>query len=140
MKLPQRKTVVKYGVTIGIGALLAWGYLASQASEYGSLWSQTTLDQLRLLCDAFMVPGLLLILSGLMVTVTNEGSLDGVTYLGHYLYHMFVPGKRASTQRYADSVETKRGKRIHGYGFLYFVGIGFLAVGAVFYVLYKFHA
>lgn len=140
MRLPKRRTVIKYGSTIAVGALLGWMYLAVQKSEYGPFADRTSLDQLRLLCDAFTIPGLLLLLSGLLITVTNEGSLDGVRYLGHYLYHMFIPGKRGSTQRYADFVVDKRAKRVTGYSFLYIVAGMFMAAALVFYALYKIHS
>ena len=137
MKRPSRKTVIKYAIATAVGVLLGWAYLASQASAYGPLADQTALDQLRLLCDAFCVPGLLLLMTGLLVTVSNEGALDAAGYLGHYLYHVLVPGKRASVQRYGDYVLTKRGKRVVGYGFLYVVGGVFMAVGLVLYLLFK---
>lgn len=139
MKLPQRKTVIKYGITITVAAFLGWMYLAIQKSEYGAFLDRAPIDQLRLLCDTFTIPGLMLMLSGLLVMVTNEGSLNGVKYLGHYMYHMFVPGKRDSTKRYADFVEEQSGKRVTGFGFLFVVGAACLAIALIFYILYKLH-
>lgn len=137
MKRPERKTVIKYGIAIAVAALLGWMYLAIQKSEYGAFANRTPIDQLRLLCDVFTVPGLLLVLSGLLVMVSNEGAMNGIKYLGHYMYHMFVPGKRGSTKRYADFIEEQSGKRVTGYGFLFVVGGVCFAIALVFYGLYK---
>lgn len=140
MKLPQRSTLVKYGVAAGIGILMMCGYLSSQKAEYGSLLNRDNLDQLRLICDAFCIPGIMLLLSGCLVAVTNEGALDGLKYLGHYMVHMLIPGKRDSTKRYLEYVEESRAKRVTGYHFLFHVGGVFLLIGIVFYVMYKINA
>ncbi len=140
MRFPTRNTLIKYGSTIALGALFAWVYLANQEVAYGPFDQQSVADQLRQLCDAFCIPGLLFLLSGLLMVIANEGALDGLSYLGHYMYHMFVPGKRSGTQRYGDYVAKKRSKRTTGFGFLFVVGGVSLAIGLVFYALYKFNA
>ena len=140
MRLPKRNTIIKYAITAGISALFAWIYLANHEVEYGPLAQQSRLDQYRLICDAFTIPGVLLVLSGFLVSIANEGALDGLSYLGHYMYHMFVPGKRSETMRYGDYVEAKKSKRISGFGFLIKSGAVCMAFALVFYALYKLNA
>lgn len=140
MKLPERKTLIKYCVSAGLCVLFVWIYLSNYELEYGAFAQQTKLVQLRLLCDCFTIPGLLMLLSGLLMTVANEGALDGLGYLGHYMYHMFIPGMRGSTKRYGDYVASKREKRVRGFGFLYVIGGICMAFALVFYAMYKLSA
>ncbi len=135
MKLPQRKTVIKYAVTCGVALVLGGAEMALQLSQAGSFFSQTTAEQMRFLCDAFTVPGMLIVLSGLMMLIAREGALDGLSYLGHYLYHLFIPGKRGTTQGYSDYVSAKQEKRKEQagtYGFLFVVGGACLAISLIF--------
>ncbi len=50
---------------------------------------------LRVLCDAFTLPGLLFLLLGLLVWLVGKGSLDGVGYLLKYTFRALIPGVAA---------------------------------------------
>ena len=99
------------------------------------LASQTLIEQYHILCDAFTLPGLLMASVGLMVLMGNLGALDTLAFAVHYLLHTFIPllGKGKS---YIDFVLERREHRVHGYGFLFVVGLLLTAVGVVFLVLY----
>ncbi len=132
MSEARRKTLRKYGIAALVAGLMAWAVFAIRTDEVGAFLAQDRLTQFRILCDAFTVPGMLLILSGLLVFVSNEGGLDGLSYLGHYMKNMFIPGKRSSTKKYYDYVEAKREKKKSGFGFLFVVGGVCLVIGFVF--------
>ena len=132
MSEARRKLWIRYGITIGICALMIWGVISIRTSELGAYSQLSKLLRYRVLCDAFTVPGMLLILSGLMVFVSNEGALDGLSYLGHYLKNMLIPGSRSKTKKYFDYVEAKREKRVKGFGFLFVVGGACMLIALVF--------
>ena len=138
MSKTPKSQLRKYSISIVVAALLGWTYLAQY--ELSTL-SQTALY--KALCDAFTIPGMLFILSGLLMAVANKGALDGIGYLLSYAGKMFVPlarlfgyNKEAREENYGDSVERQREKRVKGYGFLFVVGGVCMAVSCVFLVLF----
>lgn len=136
MKASRRNALIKYGIATLVCALMVWGVIAIRTSEMGAFSLLPLVSRYLILCDAFTVPGMLLILSGALVAISNEGALDGLSYLGHYLKNMFIPGKRDSTKKYYDYVQGKRGRNIHGFGFLFVVGGICMVIAAIFYGLF----
>lgn len=134
MKKSTIITLVKYGV--GIVLLLAF------AGVY--LWEQDVLnlslvDQYRVACDAFTLPGLLLMMFTALIWLAGQGALDGVTFCVRYLVFSLIPGKRvAREETFAQYVERKSEKRLKGYGFIFWIGLGSFVVGQVFFILYGF--
>ncbi len=126
-----KANLIKYGISIGVGLLIAYTYVALRDFDALGL-----ADKYRTLCDAFTIPGVLLLIGGLLVTVSNEGALDGVGYILSQGLSMLIPGKGPGTERYAEYVERKSKNRIKGYGFLYISAILFLAATAVFMILF----
>lgn len=131
MNKKVKAALIKYGISIGIGLLLAYTYISLR--DFGAM---ELVDKYRTLCDAFTIPGVLLLMSGLLVTVSNEGALDGVGYILSQGLRMLIPGKSAGSEKFADYIERKRGKRVKGYGFLYISAGLFLAITTVFMVLF----
>ena len=130
MKKPVWKSILKYGLALAAGLGMVYAYVAPR-----DLASQTLIEQYHILCDAFTLPGLLMASVGLMVLMGNLGALDTLAFAVHYLLHTFIPllGKGKS---YIDFVLERREHRVHGYGFLFVVGLLLTAVGVVFLVLY----
>ncbi len=130
----MRKTIgkawVKCLVTGIIGLALAYAYVSPR-------WAYALTDEERyhVLCDAFSLPGIFMVLIGLMCLMGNLGALDTISYAFHHLLHTFIPatGKRKS---YLEYVEDRRENRMRGYGFLFIVGGIFLAVGFIMLFLY----
>lgn len=131
MSPKARNNLIKYSIAFAIGAALAVFYVSVR--DFGA---QTPADKYRILCDAFTVPAVLLIMSGALMTISNAGALDGLGYIAKQGLGMFVPGKGLGTERYADYIERKREKRVTGYGFLYVSGCVFMAIALVFMVLF----
>lgn len=124
--------LIKYGSCIAFICLLGGGYLWME-----DIASATRVDQYRILCDAFFVPGVLLACLGAMVWVSNEGILWGIGYALRQAVFSLIPGKRIQRdEKYADYVERKREKKVTGYGFLFFSGAGSVLVSLVFYALF----
>lgn len=129
-----RTRLLKYGLCSAVGLVFVAAYLSGN-----NVMVQKLVDQYKMLCDAFFVPGALMLLSGLLITLTNEGSLDAITYLGGKAVSMLLPGARAKRNReetYTDYLERRNDKRVKGYGFLYIVGAVFFIVSMIFLALF----
>lgn len=97
----------------------------------------STADKLRVICDALTIPGTVLVLVGLLIWVTNQGTLYGLGYIAGNGLKALIPGKGLErTERYADYVSRKKEKKITGYGFLYISGGVTLALAMVFLALF----
>ena len=131
MSLLTKTNVIKYSIAFAVGAALAVIYVAVR--DFGA---QTLADKYRILCDAFTVPAVLLIMSGALMSISNAGALDGLSYIAKQGLGMFVPGKGLGTERYADYVQRKRENRTKGYGFLYISGGVFMVLALVFLILF----
>lgn len=123
------------GVTAlaGVAAVLAlfWGRGGFQAATQIDLW--------RLLSDAFLLPGLLMVFAGLMIVVSNDGFFYGLGYAFNRVKDFFIPGRAAirKVESYSDYVARKREeKQITGYACLFIVGAAFLLVAALFIALF----
>ena len=130
----SKQTLTKYSVTIAVCMLIALGVLSLLG-----FWSRTSLAfALADLADAFMIAGLLPLLIGGLVWASSEGAFDGLGYVGRSITALIFPSVKAYKHvTYYDYVMAKRGKRPHGFSFLFFVGLGYFAIGLVFYLLFK---
>ena len=135
MKTPWKSRIIKYSAAICFCVLLIWFYVANH-----DLASASQMERYRIWCDAFTIPGLLLILSGLLVWVSNQGALDGISYALCGLARVFIPGAglKQNMENYHDYLKRKEEKRVKGYGFLFFVGGVTLIIALVFlYLFYR---
>lgn len=123
--------LIKYGLSIGIGLLMAYAYIALRDFS-----SALLVEKYRMLCDAFTIPGIVLLMSGALMSVSNAGALEGVGYVLSQGFGMFIPGRGIGTESFADYLERKRSKRVKGYGFLYISAALFLAAALVFMILF----
>ena len=130
MRTLFQKRLLKYAITIAVGLAMAVGYIAPR-----DLFEQARLLQYHILCDAFTLPGLFMILLGMLFWMGNTGALDTISYAFHYLLHTFIPvtGEAKTLLSYA---EERRENRIKGFGFLFIVGACFMAVGVIFLLLF----
>ena len=132
MSKTLRKNLTKYGISFGISLALAYLYVALRID-----WQNVQPVELYLtLCDAFTVPGLLMLMSGLLMTVSNTGALDGLGYVAVNGLKMLIPGGGMKAETFKEYLERRRANRIHGYGFLYVTALVCLAVAAVFMILF----
>ncbi len=135
MSKERKKKLRKYIITTVVGLLIGAGVMAIQG--FGEAADMDR--RMVILCDAFTIPGILLIMAAGLVFVSNNGALDAMGFLLSRLASVFIPGIAASQkhERYGDYVARKREKGgIKGYSFLPITGAVFLAVGVILTVIY----
>ena len=96
-------------------------------ANYGAVW-------------AFMVQlGLLLLflMLGLLMSISKQGALDGVTYVVSYGLKMLIPGHHDKQEKFIDYVQRKREKnKGKSFGFLYLTGAIYMGIAIVFLILF----
>lgn len=131
MSKERRAVIGKYAITGGIGIAFVAFYLSNNDLSMASRQ-----DQYRILCDAFTLPGLFMLLLGAMIVMNNLGALDLLAYGMRYVVHLIVPSWDFSKQSYYDYVEERRNKRVKGFGFLFVVGGILFGIGLIFLALF----
>lgn len=122
----------KYVSAFVFVAVLAYIYIANRDFSGASL-----VVKYWILCDALTIPGILLIMIGALVWVSNMGALDGIAYALAFTFRSLVPGLRGRRdEKYADYVERRRENPVRGYGFLLISGSITMAVALVFMALF----
>ena len=116
---------------LAVGGAVAWLYATSRWEEEMEL-----VQQYRVLCDAFSIPGMMMVLFAMLFTLNNLGALDTIAYLMSYLPRAIAPAAFGEPEKLLDFVERRRGKRTKGYGFLYIVGFFFLAFAIYYLVMF----
>lgn len=95
-------------------------------------------DLFRYLADAFTIPGLTLVLSGVLTWCTRQGTFDGMAFsIGLFFRTIFQPSTLAK-KSYPDYVAEKNEKRKEkpGYAYLYLAGGVYLVFAVVFLLLF----
>ena len=124
-----RNRLLKYGISAAVCAGLAVIYCATRNFSQMAL-----VEKYRTLCDAFTIPGVILLMVGLLVWIAGEGMFDSLTYLGRSFFWMF---NQAKPVRYFDYIQEKRANRKHiRCGFLLLSGAIYLAVALIFMALF----
>ena len=126
----SKSNLIKSGIASAVGLLLVVAFVVS--SEFGD---QTIMNKYKILCDAFTIPGLLMLMFAILVSVSNEGALDGVGYVVKQGFRMLT-FRGLGTEKYLDYVERRRENRVKGYGFLYIVGAAFMVIALIFMALF----
>jgi len=90
----------------------------------------------RVLCDAFTIPGLLMLMFALLMSVSNSGALDGLGYVALNGLKMLIPGAAIKMERYSEYLERRRANRVRNYTPLYGTAAIFLAISAIFLALF----
>ncbi len=133
MNKKLRNSLLKYGITVLIGAAMVW--LVIRGYNYAE--AATAAQRYRILSDAFTIPGVIFMLCALLVLVSNKGAFEGISYIFGYAFQIFIPGTGKKHEKYGDYVERKRRKGgVSGYGFLFFTGLAFLIVSVIFIALF----
>lgn len=130
MSKALKSLLIKSGLALTLGLGVSVIYISSRG--YADL---ELVEQYRTLCDGFTIPGLMMILVGLLFWLGNLGAFDAFGYLFRYVIRSFAPGA-IKIGRYLDYIEERREKRLKGYGFLFIAGGILMAVAIVFLVLF----
>ena len=131
MRRSLRVNIIRCLSAASVGGAVSWWYINSRWSADLPL-----VEQYRVLCDGFTIPGIMMVLFALLFTLNNAGALDTIAYLMSYLPRMIAPGAFGEPELLIDYVEARRAKRTKGYGFLYIVGFLFLGIAIVFLFLF----
>ena len=128
-KLNKRVSLI---VCLVIGGFLAYLYVGLRDFAGVSL-----MEKYRMLCDAFTVPGLLFLMLGLLMSISKQGALDGVTYVVSHGLKMLIPGHHDKQEKFIDYVQRKREKnKGKSFGFLYLTGAIYMGIAIVFLILF----
>ena len=126
-----KNRLMKYGITgVACGAIAVYYALSNNVAGLSGA------ELYRVLSDAFFLPGVLLVLSGLLMWLSKEGTLDGVGFVLSRAIHLLIPTAGLQRETYGEYVERKRGKRSGSFGFLIIVGAVSVAVSLIFTALY----
>ena len=131
MSKQQKTKLLKVLITAAAGMASVVFYALSR-----DFFQQELVEQYRILCDGFFLPGIFMVFFGLMFVMNNLGALDSITYLLKYAVRTFVPSAFGEMPKYLEYVEQRRENRVSGYGFLFWTGLFFLAIATVFLLLF----
>lgn len=110
---------------------MVWLYLSLR--DFSNV--ESSAERYRMLCDAFTIPGTVLILSAVLIALANAGSFTGIGYSMSSFFRHLIPGKGLVHEKYSEYYERHQ-KKVTGYGFLVHVGGTFMGIAVVFYVLF----
>lgn len=130
----MKKETVKIIIKYAIASIIAVCFVLLNLSLRDFFKETELKEKYRMLADSFTIPGLIYVLLGLLIMLTNKGSLDALGYMVRRAVKMLVPMSKKDNMTYAEYKETKKG--IHGYGFLFYIGAVVTAVGIVFTILF----
>lgn len=135
MSSQVQRRLVKYGCCAGFVGLMAWVYISLRDFSGAS-----RVQKLMMLCDAFTVPGVLLLSVGLLVMLANAGAVDGLLYALSVAGKALIPGGRKRIERYSDFVDRRHEKPAKGYGFLLISGGVTMGIALIFLIAYHVYA
>ncbi len=92
--------------------------------------------RLHYLADSFTIPSVIIVMVGLLVWVSTEGTFDMLSYgLGRGLKTL-IPGSTQNHETFYDYKKRKVAKRISGYSFLFISGGIYFIPALIFIILY----
>lgn len=127
--------IIKYALGFIFGGIMSFLVMRN----YGFSTAETLAQRYKILCDAFTMPGILILAIGALVWLSAQGATDSVSYLVGGLFKRLLPVGKWKDERfeqYYDYVERKRANRPKGYGFIFVIGGVFMAVALVFMFLF----
>ena len=135
-KQDREKTIRRYAVCFAIGAAVAALYMATH--DFGAV--REAGERYRILSDAFSIPGVLFLGSGLLSWTAGKGAFDGMSYSCGLFFKVINPFRKFEREDYPAYVERKSaGRRAKGSRlYLYVTGGVFSGAAGVFLLL--FHA
>lgn len=121
----MRKKIVGYAICFGIETILF--FLICWLGHYTAL--ETDQERLRVLCDAFTIPGLLLVALSGLIFAANNGTFYGLGYGLRTAKQILLPFLPSEHMKYRDYIAKKKEKKVSGYRFILISGLVFLLAG-----------
>lgn len=131
--MKPKRSARKYLITSLVGILIAAAVFAAR----GGLTAADDVAAMYALCDAFFVPGVLILGFGLLVFCADDGLFDMINY-GVLKAVKIVQSEKKRSQfpkTFYDYRAMKSETRGGGFGYLIVVGAVFVAIAAVFLLL-----
>ena len=127
----MKSKIIKYSVISAIGLMMSYIVM----NNYGFFEAQDLAYRYRVLCDAFTIPGVIFIMCGALVWISQQGMFDTLSYAGKMVMDQFR--REHEHTKYVDYVLEKREtRRQGGFAFMIITGLAFVAVSLVFFALF----
>lgn len=93
---------------------------------------------IKIICNAFTVPGLLFLLFGGLLFCVSNGAFYGISYVIHSLLvnHNWSRTKFKDKETYAEYVEAKRANAQPVPKYIFLVGACFTVIAVIFLIIY----
>ena len=121
----------KYGISSGVCLALVVFYAGVR-----DFFAQELMEQFRILCDGFTVAGMLSIMAGVMLWVTNQGALDGIGYAAGAALRLLIPGRGNRREESYGAYVRRRQKKPAAWDFLLWSGAATVGISLIFLWLY----
>ena len=133
MRRKLLKAVLRYGITVFIGAAIALTLAWTRQGEVRQIAQPGVNQTLWCLSDGCFVAGLMLTGVGVLVWVSSTGFFDIFSYAMRSLLVLFTPLRSPEKhERFIDYKTRRAEKRRPAQWFLLIVGVVYLALAAVF--------
>ena len=130
--------VLRYAISFIIGGLIALSVFLYISKNSGSFDSMTLKEKYSMLCDVFLIPGIVFTGLGFVVIISDEGFFDIFSYSVKSLIYVFIRHKDdAIRQTYYEYKEEKKQKRDgRSRWYLVIVGLVYFIPCIIFLILY----
>ena len=111
------------------GAMTLWILVSKEI-----LQADQTVDRLRILCDAFFVPGILLTCFGALIEIANSGFFHVFSYSANLFKDRFTREKkfRKTYHDYFEYVMVKQDEKKAPTAFILHTGLLYIFIAAIF--------
>ncbi len=123
----MRKKITGYALCAVFGAAVF--ILICRLNHYTELESDQ--ERLRVLCDAFTIPGLLLVALAGLIYAANNGAFYGISYGLRTAKQILLPFLPNEYVKYRDYIAKKKEKKVTGYRFIFITGLVFFIIGII---------
>lgn len=132
-KITHNDKIIKYVIMAVV--MLFMSFLIALS---GKVFEQTkTKDIMKILCDSFSVPGVIVICVGLLILISDTGFFSGLKYVGKSILGVFIPGMRLKQKKYEGYKEKETNlKKNRSVAMFFVTGACSLLISCVFLVLY----
>ncbi len=128
----MKKKLIRYSVTLGVG--LAIALIVSFAKSL--YWQDTAADVMRALSDCFVVPGMLLLLFGLLVVCSNGGTFDMLGYGTRKVLLLFRRKQDEKDKETFYDYRKRKQESKRSFAYLLICGGVYIFIGLIFLILY----
>ena len=128
----MKKQLIKYSIATFVGGAFALTVLLAK----GFFTTDVAIIKYRMLIDAFSAPGMIMTLLPFLFWISTDGLFDGLTYALQGLANMLTFRGIKKQEKYYDYKKRKAEKRMTGFWFILFVGLGFMLISGIFLILY----